>query len=143
MGARGSGAVESPCEVDVDDVEAARAEPQLEGLDVHDDLVAVLCQADEADVGDRRPPLAAEVDRQALLRRVRRPRDEDRGAPQPEHASSSANVTSSIPSSAAVLTRSVGSWLRSVPLARFVQCRPLASKALASEPPPVGRRVGS
>jgi hypothetical protein len=40
-------------------------------------------------------------------------------------------------SSAATLTRSSGSWLRSVPLARQMACRPAASKALASEPPPL------
>ena len=58
-------------------------------------------------------------------------------------ASSSANVTSSIDSSAATLTRSVGSWLRSVPLARFVTGRPWASRAFASDPPPVTMRLGA
>ncbi len=77
--------------------------------------------ADEADVGDRGAPLVADVDRQPLLGRVGRTGDEDGRAPQSEHASSSAYVTSSMPSSAATLTRSSGWWLRSVPLARFVQ----------------------
>jgi hypothetical protein len=45
-------------------------------------------------------------------------------------------VTESMSSSAAKLTRSVGSWLRSVPLARQMQWKPLTSSALASEPPP-------
>src|SRR3954447_23495410 len=58
-------------------------------------------------------------------------------------SSSSARATSSMPSSAATETRSVGSWLRSVPLARFTQGRPMASSALASEPPPVAMRRGS
>ena len=136
------GAVEAAREVDVHDVRAAGAEPELDRLDVDDDLVAGLRGADEGDVGDRRTALVADVDRQALLDRVGRARHRDGGAPQAEHASSSANATSSIPSSAATLTRSSGSWLRSVPLARFVQCRPAASKALASEPPPVVRRFG-
>src|SRR5215203_5080697 len=51
--------------------------------------------------------------------------------------SMSASATSSVPSSAATETRSLGSWLRSVPLARFTQCRPAASSAFASDPPPV------
>ena len=39
-------------------------------------------------------------------------------------SSTSAIATSSIPSSASTLTRSPGSWLRSVPLARFVHGKP-------------------
>ena len=123
------------------DVEAARAEPKLERLDVDDQLVALQGGAHQADVGDRRAPDTVDEDRQALLHRGRRPGDEHRRALQAEHSSSSANVTSSMPSSAATLTRSRDSWLYSVPLARFVQCSPAASKALASEPPPVLRRV--
>ena len=46
-------------------------------------------------------------------------------------------------SSAATETRSVGSWLRSVPLARFTHWNPATSSALASEPPPVTIRRGS
>ena len=41
------------------------------------------------------------------------------------------------------LTRSPGSWLRSVPLARFTQSNPCAISALASEPPPLAIRCGS
>src|SRR5215208_4839984 len=58
-------------------------------------------------------------------------------------SSRSASATSSMPSSAATDTRSVGSWLRSVPLARFTHGKPPASRALASEPPPVAIRRGS
>ncbi len=136
-------AVQAARQVDVDDVRAARAEAELDRLDVDDDLVADVGRTDQRDVGDRGAPLAAGVDRQALLERVRRTRGEHGGAPQAEHASSSANVTSSMPSSAATATRSSGSWLRSVPLARFVTCRPAAMNALASEPPPVARRCGA
>ena len=143
MRARRAEAVEAAREVDVDDVRAARAEAELDRLDVDDDLVADLGRTDEPDVGDRRAPLVAGLDGQALLDGIRRARDEHRGAPQPEHASSSANVTSSMPSSAATATRSSGSWLRSVPLARFVTCSPALMKALASEPPPVDRRWGA
>ena len=52
-------------------------------------------------------------------------------------ASISAIATSSMPSSASTLTRSSGSWLRSVPLARFMHGNPAALNALASDPPPV------
>ena len=114
-------AAEAARQVDVDDVEAARPEPELDGLDVDDHLVAGLRRADEADVGDRRAAVAVDVDRQALLHRARRARDEHLRAPQAEHSSSSANVTSSMPSSAATLTRSRCSWLYWVPLATFVQ----------------------
>src|SRR5829696_9144591 len=58
-------------------------------------------------------------------------------------ASSREKATSSMPSSAATATRSVGSWLCSVPLARFTHGKPLASRTLASEPPPVTIRFGS
>src|SRR5512132_1401059 len=46
------------------------------------------------------------------------------GAHTAAASSSSAKATSSIPSSAATATRSVGSWLRSVPLARFTHEKP-------------------
>src|SRR4051794_248095 len=66
------------------------------------------------------------------------------GAPAyPESSSSNANVTSSMPWSAAWGIRSVGSWLRSVPLARFVQSMPPATSAFASDAPPVVMRVGA
>src|SRR4051794_20108854 len=58
-------------------------------------------------------------------------------------SSSSASATSSMPSSAATATRSVGSWLRSVPLARFTHEKPPASSTFASDPPPVTMRRGS
>src|SRR5206468_4291153 len=48
-------------------------------------------------------------------------------------ASRSAKATSSIPSSATTATRSLGSWLCSVPLARLTQAKPCASSAFASE----------
>ena len=143
MRARRSLAVEAAREVDVDDVEAAGPEAELDRLDVDDELVARLCRADEPDVGDRGAPLSVDEDRQALLHRRRRTRDEHRGAPQAEHCMSRAKVTSSMPSSAATLTRSRCSWLYCVPLATFVHRRPRDSKTLASEPPPVGRRNGS
>ena len=58
-------------------------------------------------------------------------------------SSSSAKATSSMLSSASTETRSVGSWLRSVPLARFTHWNPATSSTLASEPPPVTIRRGS
>ncbi len=65
-GARG---VEPACEVDVDEVEPAGAEAEIDRLDVDDDLVADLAGTDERDVGDRRPRrlLALERRLQALL----------------------------------------------------------------------------
>ena len=42
-----------------------------------------------------------------------------------------------MPSSAATDTRSVGSWLRSVPLARLTHVKPLTASALASDAPQV------
>jgi hypothetical protein len=90
MGARRSEAVEAAREVDVDDVRAARAEPQLDRFDVDDELVARLRRADEPDVGDRRAAVAVDVDREALLHGAGRPGVDDGGALQPEHASSSA-----------------------------------------------------
>src|SRR4051794_31936132 len=65
------------------------------------------------------------------------------GAHTAAASSSSAKATSSIPSSAATATRSVGSWLRSVPLARFTHVKPPASSTFASDPPPVTIRFGS
>ena len=82
-------AVQAAAEVHVDDVRAARAEPQLDGFDVHDELVAGLRRADKAEVRDRSAALAADLDRKALLHRVGRAGVQHRGAPQPEHASSS------------------------------------------------------
>ena len=52
-------------------------------------------------------------------------------------------MTSSIESSAATETRSVGSWLCSVPLAMLIVGMPAASSTLASDAPPVAIRVGS
>ncbi len=59
------------------------------------------------------------------------------GELHPAASITSAYATSSMPSSASTLTRSVGSWLRSVPLARQMHSNPLTWSALASEPPPV------
>ena len=58
-------------EVDVDDVEAARAEPEVARLGVDDHLVADLDLADQRRVGPRTAPLAADLDRRAG--RARRP----------------------------------------------------------------------
>ncbi len=65
------------------------------------------------------------------------------GAHATAASSSSVNATSSIDSSAATDTRSVGSWLCSVPLATLTQGIPAASKMFASDAPPVAMRRGS
>ena len=80
-----------------------------------------------ADVGQRRPPLAVRaVDLEPLPRtRAGGPgASTDGAAAQLQHSRGRARraaraSTSSMPSSAATLTRSSGWWLRSVPLARF------------------------
>ena len=58
-------------------------------------------------------------------------------------SASRVSATSSIPFNATSDTRSVGSWLRSVPFARQMQAKPDACSALASDPPPLAIRRGS
>jgi hypothetical protein len=48
-----------------------------------------------------------------------------------------------MPSSAEKLTRSVGSWLRSVPSARFTHGKPADYNEFASDAPPVTIGCGS
>ena len=115
-------------------------------LDVDDHLVAGLGAPTSATsaIAGRRSPSTSTLE--ALHRLAAGAGLDDRPAAQLQHvaaASSRASATSSIPSSAATLTRSPGSWLRSVPLARFAQEKPAASSALASEAPPVTIRRGS
>ena len=125
----------------MDEIEPARAEPEVAGGDVDHDLVAGLRRPDQRDVAHGRAPLAVELDLEALQRAGGVAGRHDDAAPQAQHraaaSSTRARVTSSMPSRAATLTRSPGSWLRSVPLARFTHSKPAALNALASEPPPV------
>ena len=65
------------------------------------------------------------------------------GAHAAAASSSSVKPTASIDSSAATETRSVGSWLCSVPLATFTHGMPAASKTFASDAPPVAILDGS
>ena len=128
------------------EVVAAGARVEVDRGEVDHDLVAGARRADQRDVGERGPALAAEADVELLHRSVEAAGRQHDPAAQAQHAaasSSSASATSSIPSSAATETRSVGSWLRSVPLARFTHGRPAASSALASEPPPLAICRGS
>ena len=64
--AGGALAVQAASEVHVDDVEPARAQIQIQSLDVHDDLVAELDRPDRPLVGPRRAPLARDLDGQRL-----------------------------------------------------------------------------
>ena len=125
---------------DADRLARLAHEPDLVGLDRHDadrarvvddlagDLAAVVV-AERVDPDGDHPALPGDLPAGALH------------PPQAAAASpSSASVTSSIPSSAATATRSVGSWLRSVPLATFTQVTPAACSAFASEAPPVTTR---
>src|SRR5204863_2032854 len=115
VGARDSAPSEASRQVDVDEVEASGTETQVAGRDVDHDLVADLDRPDEGDVGHGRAPLAVHLHFQALHRPARVAGLDHRAAVQAQHAtaasSTRANVTSSMPSSAATLTRSPGSWL--------------------------------
>jgi hypothetical protein len=65
--ARGPRAVETARQVDVHDVEAARAQREIQRLGVYDDVVPDFGGADEPHVCDRRPACAGDLDRQPLL----------------------------------------------------------------------------
>ena len=157
------GRADAARQIAMHDVEAARAQREPPRLDVDDDLVADLAGADEPDVRPRRRALALDVDLEARavggdhgcpaqLQQLVPPSARARATRTTDGrdhygcsaaASRSAKVTSSMDSSAATLTRSVGSWLRSVPLATLVQGNPAASSALASDAPPVTIRRGA
>src|SRR3954467_14688745 len=141
------------------DVELARR--QLEQVGGADGLARLAHEGDEIAVAGRGAgralvphDLARDLLAVLVAERLRADRDElalvpglpAGGLEARAHAaasSSKAKATSSMPSSAATETRSVGSWLRSVPLARLTHGSPAASSALASEPPPVTIRRGS
>ena len=140
MRARGGLAGEASGQVHVDEVEAARPELEVERLGRDDDVVARLGRPDEAHVGLRRACDTVDLDLEILERIVGRRGGDNRAAAQLQHeaeVSRRAKVTSSMLSRASRLTRSVGSWARSVPLARFTQAKPAASSALASLAPPL------
>src|SRR3954452_9137463 len=106
------------------------------------DLALDLVAVGEAEAVDRERHDLAFVDRaapDALEAAVLCAHDRD---PYPESSSSNAKVMSSMPCSEAWVTRSSDSWLRSVPLARFVHSRPAATNAFASDAPPVLIRFG-
>src|SRR4029079_4771148 len=65
------------------------------------------------------------------------------GAHAAAASSSRVRAMSSISLSACSLTRSVGAWLFSVPLATWTVGMPAASKTFASDAPPVVMRRGS
>ena len=106
-----------------------------DGARVHDDValdhLAVLVAEAHAPQRDE-PAVVERLGADAL----------EPGAHAAAASSSSANVTSSIPSSALTETRSVGSWLCSVPLATLTHGIPAASKTLASDAPAVVIRRG-
>ncbi len=58
--------LEAAGEVDVDHVEAARAELEVERRDVDDDLVALVHLSQQRLVGPGRAPLAVDLDRQRV-----------------------------------------------------------------------------
>ena len=120
-------------------------EPQLIALVEHDDADRAGVDHDVAH--DDRAVLVAEAhapqgDEAAVVELFGVQRLEP-GAHATAASSSSASVTSSMPSSALTETRSVGSWLCSVPLATLTVGMPAASRTLASDAPPVAMRRGS
>src|SRR5439155_19421483 len=133
-------------QVGVDEVEAAAPEAHVAGGDVHDHLVARLHRPRQVLESDRGAPHPGDVHDDL---RVRLPplHRHHRSAPQREAAhalcATIPSVTSSIVSSAAIVTRSSGSWFCSVPLATFRHGSPRAWKAWASLPPPVATQRGS
>src|SRR5918997_1033242 len=140
-------ASEAACQVDVNDVEPATGQAEVERQRIDDDLVARLGLTGEAAIGDRRAPLAVHLDRQLDRRPAASVDRRDHAAPQREpHRPTRATIpraTSSTASSDATLTRSSGRWLSIVPSATFRHGRPAALRTLASLPAAVARRTGS
>src|SRR5690349_21189313 len=130
-------------EVDVDDVETARAEVEVERGDVDDHLVALLHLPEQNLVGPGRPPLARDLDQQRLGRN-----DGAAAQLQPTgHYSAAAatirSQTSSILSRLCAGTTSSEVWTASVPLESRMLSKPSRRKTLASLPPPIATRWGS
>ena len=128
----------------MDDVEAARAEPEVERGDVDDDLVALAHLPQQRLVGPGRPALAVDLDRQRL-------RGDDDAAAQLQpaaHAAASAARRGDDPLAdlehrrrgLRPATCSSAVWTASVPLASRTQSKPSRRKALASLPPPIAVR---
>src|SRR5438045_110797 len=124
-------------QIDVHDVEAAASEAQVDRGRIHHHVVARLDRSGQSGVGDRRPPLAFHLNRD-LRGRTRALHRHHGAAPQNEplgHAAlwaTMASVTSSIVSSASMLTLSSGWWFASVPFATLRQLKPLAWNTFAS-----------
>src|ERR1700746_1644956 len=139
--------LETAGEVDVDDIEAARAEAQILCRHVDDHLVDPAHLAAQPSVRPGETTLAVHLDRQRVLV------DDDAATqlqlaahPSDDSAPASATMPSQTPSIASRLraeTLSSGVWLASVPLASRTQSKPLTISALASLPPPVAVRCGS
>ena len=127
-------------EVDVDDVEAARAEPEVARPRVDHDLVADLhrrprasCPPRPGDARRRRRPSAGRPPRRCRGAASARP-----AHPSVVPASSAiASQTASISSSRDAATLSCGVWLASVPFASSTASKPRSISAFASLPPPV------
>ncbi len=134
-------------EVGVEDVEAARAEPELARLDVDEHLVAERDGAGQARVGDAGLTVDLAADEPLMPLEHGR----DGSPPQPERhqpvplraASTSASVTSTIPSRSATEMCSSDEWMLAIPFARFRHWRPRSLKTFASAPPPERTSRGS
>src|SRR4051794_39300493 len=135
------GALQAAGQVDVDDVEAAGAELQLDRGDVDDDLVTLSHLPHERHIGPGRAPLAVDVDRERV-------HGGDGAAPQGQHQAvptpaAIASHTASMPVRASAATDSSAVWFSRVPLASRTHSKPRATRALASLPPPVATSRGS
>ena len=125
-----SPAFEAAGQVDVDDVEAAGAEVEVEGGDVDDHLVAGAHLAEQRGVGPGRPQLSVDLDGERVL-------VDDDAPPQLEaavHAGAAAastrmpSQTSSISSRWRVATHSSGVCGPTVPLASRTQSTPFTKQ---------------
>ncbi len=136
-----SATLEAAGQVDVNDVETARAQLQVERGDVDDDLVALAHLTEQHLIRPGPSLLAVDLDRQRVFA-------DDDAAAQLQAAAHRADIsspaaatipshTSSIASRLRVETLSSAVWLASVPLASRTQSKPAAISALASLPPPV------
>src|SRR5262249_23101473 len=118
----------------VHDVEAARAELEIERLGVDDDLVPGLDLADEARIRPRRALAAVDLDPERIGASHDAPAQLQHQGADPATIASHTACISTIPSAA---TDSCAVWLASVPFASRTASNPEAMNACASLPPPV------
>src|SRR5262249_36000781 len=130
------GEVHPARQVEVQDVEAARAQPELAPLDVDDDVVAQRDGPGQSRIGDAWVPVHLDAG-QTLV-----PLDDggDAAAPQANRhlalPPKAATVPQPTPSKSAPEPRSEGVGMSSTPFARLPHCKPRSFKTFASAAPP-------